>query len=54
MLKAVGQALFSSGLQNPKYTEDKEKVNVLQRTSYTSRAVNLWPGVGGCVCHCAI
>lgn len=25
MLKAVGQALFSSGLQNPKYTEDKEK-----------------------------
>ncbi|KAI4801993.1 hypothetical protein KUCAC02_019857 [Chaenocephalus aceratus] len=25
MLKAVGQALFSTGLQNPKYTEGEKK-----------------------------
>jgi len=30
MLKAVGQALFSTGLQNPKFTAEQKKVNISQ------------------------
>lgn len=30
MLKAVGQTLFSTGLQNPKYTAAEKQVNVSQ------------------------
>lgn len=37
MLKAVGQALFSSGLQNPKFTAEDKEVSV--STHYL-----VWPG----------
>lgn len=31
MLKAIGQTLFSSGLQNPKFTAQENKVSVLNK-----------------------
>lgn len=45
MMKALGQVLFSSGLQSPKYSEEEKKVNVSQ-VNLQNRTVNLWS-----VCH---
>lgn len=33
MLKSVGQVLFSTGLQNPKFTAEEKKVSALQFSS---------------------
>ena len=49
-MKAIKQALFSTGLQNPKFTAEETKVNVSQIT-LNKNTVNLGPDVGFSVYH---